>query len=375
MKQKVCMVGPFPPPMNGNSKAFDTIIQSDICHRLFDFEKIDLYALYSGKNGKASISKLKGVFSLNSAIRKVRKKEDIDTYYISCAQTAVGSIRDAVIIRQILKQKKACKTVMHLHGGGFKTFYERANPLIRKMVRWYYAQVDQVIVLGESLRAQYDGIVPTGKLVTVPNCVDDDMVISEAEYEEKIKEIKRSDRIKVLYLSNMIESKGYKDVLKAALKLHGVNTNIVFTFAGAFRADRDRIEFERFVADNKLYDTVNYVGIVQGEQKRKLLLESYIFVLPTYYPNEGQPISIIECMSAGMAILSTDHAGICDLLKPEYNGRFIEAKNSDSICENILKLTDRNEIIKFSGKSRAFAKSDFTEEKYISRICEILYRQ
>lgn len=41
---------------------------------------------------------------------------------------------------------------------------------------------------------------------------------------------------------------------------------------------------------------VTYHGIVGGEAKRRLLKECYIFALPTRYPNEGQPISILEAI-------------------------------------------------------------------------------
>ncbi len=49
-------------------------------------------------------------------------------------------------------------------------------------------------------------------------------------------------------------------------------------------------------------------------KKRKLLKECYIFALPTRYRNEGQPISILEAMGNGMFIITTDHAGIPDIV-------------------------------------------------------------
>jgi len=55
-------------------------------------------------------------------------------------------------------------------------------------------------------------------------------------------------------------------------------------------------------------------------------LRNYIFCLPTYYPNEGQPISILEAMANGCAIVTTDHGGIKDVVTKE-NGIFVGKSN------------------------------------------------
>ena len=84
------------------------------------------------------------------------------------------------------------------------------------------------------------------------------------------------------------------------------------------------------MTDNKLEEYVTYHCIVGGEAKRKLLKECYIFALPTKDPNEGQPISILEAMGNGMLIITTDHAGIPDIVKDGINGLIIQKKNCAS---------------------------------------------
>lgn len=90
-----------------------------------------------------------------------------------------------------------------------------------------------------------------------------------------------------------------------------------FDFAGKFFEDSEKEYFDSYVKENKLEEYITYHGIVGGESKRNLLKECYIFALPTRYPNEGQPISILEAMGNGMFIISTDHAGIPDIVGTE----------------------------------------------------------
>lgn len=93
-----------------------------------------------------------------------------------------------------------------------------------------------------------------------------------------------------------------------------------FDFAGKFFEESEKEYFECCIKENKLEEYITYHGIVGGKEKRELLKKCYIFALPTRYPNEGQPISILEAMGNGMFIITTDHAGIPDIVEDGVNG-------------------------------------------------------
>lgn len=54
--------------------------------------------------------------------------------------------------------------------------------------------------------------------------------------------------------------------------------------------------------------------------KLDLFVESHVFVLPTYYLFEGQPIGIIEAYAAGCVVVTTRHSNICDIFSGSING-------------------------------------------------------
>ena len=121
----------------------------------------------------------------------------------------------------------------------------------------------------------------------------------------------------------MIRTKGYYELLQSAPLLLDAGIDFDITFAGAFRSTSDETQFNKYIKIHQLEKNVRYAGLVTGNDKNKLLEVSNIFVLPTSYPNEGQPISILESMAAGMAIVTTDHGGISDVIKNEKNGIII----------------------------------------------------
>jgi glycosyltransferase involved in cell wall biosynthesis len=65
---------------------------------------------------------------------------------------------------------------------------------------------------------------------------------------------------------------------------------------------------------------MRYHGTVHGARKQELLREAHVFCLPTYYPYEGQPISILEAYASGCAVITTDHSGIFDIFADGVNG-------------------------------------------------------
>ena len=105
--------------------------------------------------------------------------------------------------------------------------------------------------------------------------------------------------------------------------------------------------------------------------KRKLLKECYIFALPTRYPNEGQPISILEAMGNGMFIITTDHAGIPDIVSNE-NG--IVLKKVDTIGNVYKQLCnyDRNRFYSICKNNVFIVEEKYTQKRYTKKIGEIL---
>ena len=91
----------------------------------------------------------------------------------------------------------------------------------------------------------------------------------------------------------------------------------------------------------------------------------FIFALPTRYPNEGQPISIIEAMGSGMFIITTDHAGIPDVVHNGVNGIVMNREaTAEKIYEILINLSN-NEIKEKSIVNRKECKEKYLQENYL----------
>lgn len=355
MKKKICFVAQFPPPIHGLSKAVETLYTSSLSND-FELEKIDI------TNNK---------FFLHSIF--LIYKSNADLFYFTISQSIGGNIRDLIILRLFLIKKK--KILVHLHGGYYRHLVDKEMSSWQRKANFKaISKIDGAIVLGPSLKWIFQDMLPKNKIFTVPNCVDDEFLMTDEEFELKINRVNNEAIHHVLWLSNFIKSKGYPVVLEMA-KLEkervtiGGRKKFHFDFAGKFFDKKEEEFFWNYVNLYNLEGFITYHGIVTGEKKRNLLNNSTFFALPTRYTNEGQPISILEAMGNGMAVLTTDHAGIKDIVDIQNSG-FISDSSTD-IYDYIRKVHNLESILRYN---RTKILKNYCQNKYIESMGEVFRR-
>lgn len=351
--KKICFISQFPPPMHGLSKAVETLYNSEL-QQEFEFEKVDI------KDNKKFLSSLWEI-SCSQA----------DLFYFTISQSKGGNLRDLIILKLLERQHKKC--LIHLHGGYYRNLVDNDLPGWQRKANYKtVGKISGAIVLGPSLKWIFEGMLTDDKIFTVPNCVDDEYLMSDEEFEEKIATLPQRTVKHILYLSNFIRSKGYPEVLEMA-KLEkermdaGGERRFHFDFAGKFFEKREEDFFWNFVNSNGLEDYVTYHGIVGGEEKRKLLKSCDIFALLTRYPNEGQPISILEAMGNGMFIVTTGHAGIRDLVSNRDNGIVCDQSDYRIAYEKLISQ-DLITQHKISFNNRSCVKNKYRQTIYIAKM-------
>lgn len=347
----ICFLAQFPPPIHGLAKAVQTLYDSRLKDK-YGFTKIDIT-----QNSEIA----------NTVLALLKTKADI--IYFTPSQTRGGNLRDLLLFWLICLRHKPC--IAHIHGGYFRHLIDNDLPLCQR--RLNYNAVSKLaagIVLGNSLRGIFEGILSDDKIFVCPNCVDDEFIADSID--DKINALRKTKTLHILYLSNFIETKGYKDVLELAEMAHkrGDDGKFVFHFAGKFFSSDEEKEFKGRI---KGMSNVKFHGVVGGKEKTDLLRMCNIFVLLTTYPNEGQPISILEAMGNGMGIITTNHAGIPEIVSNQ-NG-FVCDKDSINL-EAIYKYLAasyerREELCEVCKLNYDTTKQRYTEKQYIDNMDKI----
>ncbi|SJM29738.1 glycosyltransferase family 4 protein [Mesorhizobium delmotii] len=196
------------------------------------------------------------------------------------------------------------RIINHLHGNDFESFRTGTGRLSRCLIDIMYSQIDTSVAPDKTLLSQYS-MFERMKLIEIPNFFDDDIATTQMKKS-------RDEVINVLYLSNLIFSKGFTVAVEAVDILVSEGLPVKLTICGHPIGDADMSvdQIETYLRNIAAKDYITVAGPVYGARKADVLSKADVFVLPTTYPTEAAPISIIEAFAAGCFVVSSDHGMI-----------------------------------------------------------------
>ena len=179
-----------------------------------------------------------------------------------------------------------------------------------------------------------------------------------------------STKLKVFMASRLIREKGVEDFLACAAMFSGDN-RIEFVLAGI--ADFSPRSVPESYIRNCCDDVPNlsYIGAVDCIQHTAK--SCHVFILPSYYA-EGTPRFLLEGLSMGKIIITTDTPGCRDTVCPNANGFFVDAQAPQTIKDalsSILAMSN-DQRASMSVKSRELAVSRFDERFVLNSYFDVL---
>lgn len=358
------LLGPLPPPVTGQSLAFKELVNA-AQRQHSHVECVDLKKS-TFRQGLTSLNRVREVVRQIGEIRRALPRASV--IYLTNVESVAGNIKDLVIYWSARRQLSSF--VIHLHGGaGMRDIMAgRKGRWLAAMNRYFVSRMGGVIVLGDRLRPIYQGVVPDERLHAVVNFAPSDVFLP---IEEVAAKYSAPMPINLLFLSNLLPGKGHVELIAGLRSMTPEQRNL-FTvkIAGGFEDAAQEVQFLHSIQD---LPNVTYQGVVAGEVKRKLLAEAHIFCLPTYYPYEGQPISILESYASGCCVVTTDHSGIFDIFADGANGRAVEKRSAMSVAAALLALAaDTTAMTEIALRNAAYARQRFTVEDHTRQLLAIL---
>lgn len=266
--------------------------------------------------------------------------------------------RDLLII--VLAWLSRRHLINHLHGNDFENFRSNADPLTARLVDWAYRKIRLSIAPSEKALKQYAGY-PEMRLEVVENFFDSRL--SDVGSEKR-----RGDVLEIVYLSNLIFTKGFTVAIDTCRLLNSEGIPAHLTLCGSPIGDRAMSvdEIKNYVNDLQHDPTVAVVGSVQGNAKARVLSEAHIFVLPTTYPTEEAPISIPEALSAGCYVVSTVQGSIPEMLVGFHAD--VVAPKAEAFAEAIREYWKRDDKRQIAKENRAEAVKRYSSSAYREKI-------
>lgn len=362
-KKKILVIGSVPPPIGGATIYFQTLLRTEVATK-FDVIFLDIrFSTSISEYGQFSLSKTILLVKYILRLFYILISNRIDLVYSAIQFNKAAYIKDvslAAICKLFGKRVVGC-----IVGIGLTELYDRSGwPMkwcIRRSVGFYYSFTTPSITMYERYFPSF--LMPVKKALSVPYGIFTDAsgIIPKLH--------KESEQIQVIYYSHYIKSKGLDDLVAAIPLILKENPNVTFLFVGAWDTESHRESVMGFVESAGIGKFVRFLGVLTGDDKCSHLERSDIFVLPTYFEFEGLPLSILEAMSFGCAVIATNHAAISSVVEDGVNGLICKPNNPQDLASKILLLlNDRQNLLRIQTNNINKFQDFFTAERFGERL-------
>lgn len=363
------LIGPFPPPITGQAIAFSLLVEALKKHRAI--VTVDLSEPPGRRDQHFSLAR--GAQMLRLALSVTCLMSKTSAVYLTIAQSRLGFLRDTLFIAIASLWRRP--VIAHLHGGNYANYYDSQSPTMRYLIRKMLRKVKRLIVLSDRLRRDFDFLGPDfgPRLRIIRNASD----LAPGRPRKA-----PSGELRLLYLSNLLVEKGYMDCVDAVAHLRHLlpDVSIKLILAGAFILGQDEFRttaemdavLRKRIEHLGLEDTIEIAGTVLGKEKLRLLDTAHIHLLPTYYRNEGQPITLIEALTAGLPSVTTRWRDIEDMIAEGKAGIFVPPKNPIAIAEAITDLYNDPAGYERMSKAALEAANQFSPASHVAAITQLI---
>ena len=189
---------------------------------------------------------------------------------------------------------------------------------------------------------------------------------------DAIQPVAKSPQKKFVFLlcTRLIAEKGVPEYIQAAHDLHTQFPDAVFRLIGKIAIHPSAID-ESVLKKHMADGTIEYIEEI--DDINAALNDVDVLVHPSYY-KEGIPRILLEGLSKGLPIITTDSVGCRDTVDNEINGLIIPPKNAEALADAMRRmLTADKSVLENMGKaSRQKALDEFDERKVIAEYLHYL---
>lgn len=153
-------------------------------------------------------------------------------------------------------------------------------------------------------------------------------------------------KINFLLIARLLKDKGIYEYVEAAkiIKKSYPYREVRFSLLGSLDTNPSAITYDEIKAwTNK--GLIHFIG--ETDDVRPFIEQCSVYVLPSY--REGMPRSVLEAMSIGRPIITTNVPGCKETVIPGKNGYLVEMKSSDELALAMSKFINNDKQLQKMG--------------------------
>jgi glycosyltransferase involved in cell wall biosynthesis len=243
-------------------------------------------------------------------------------------------------------------------GLGYTFQSESQLGCIHKLVKWLYtlalSKVDKVFFQNPDDETFFRESGMLG--LNIPSCVVNGSGVDLASF--PVEPLPNGLPI-FLLIARLLGEKGVREYAEASRLIRTTHPNVQCFLVGWLDSNPDtikQVELDKWIAEG----SVIFLGRLADV--RATIAASSVYVLPSY--REGTPRTVLEAMSMGRAIITTDAPGCRETVVDGENGFLVPIKSSDALLQAMLKFVHNKKLSTSMGsRSRQIAEDKYDVHK------------
>ena len=229
-------------------------------------------------------------------------------------------------------------TIYQNHAANLDSYYKGATGIKRAYMDYIFNLYDLRLCLG-SYWKQTLGQVMGAKWEVLYNPVPE-LLLKKSHH----------NTCNFTFMGELSSRKGVKDLIHAFAKAENKNARLLVAGNGDVEC------LALLCSELGISEKVEFLGWINKEQKLDLLARTDVVVLPSFA--EGLPMSILEAMSVGLAVITTPVGAVEDAITHNVHGLLVQPGNIEQISDALSELAQNSDKRTKFGEA---AKAKFLE--------------
>lgn len=172
--------------------------------------------------------------------------------------------------------------------------------------------------------------------------------------------------VRFLFLGLLNEAKGFYDLLQALgdLQSRGIDFRLVAGGTG------DMQRLKSLAARYGISDKVDFAGWITGADKAAAIAGADVVVLPSY--SEGMPMTVIEALYAGCALVVSDAGAMPDMVVDGDNGLVVGRGDVSALAGALARMATDNAFLQACRRRSAVLAEKYTAGAVLPQL-EAIY--
>jgi glycosyltransferase involved in cell wall biosynthesis len=176
------------------------------------------------------------------------------------------------------------------------------------------------------------------------------------------------DNKDILYVGRLSKEKGIEYLIQAMSKIKEEHPGVYLHIVGEGNMEQSLKDLA-----NKpgIEDKVIFHSYIPHENLATMYRKSRVFILPSVCM-ENAPLTLIEAMSQGTPVVTTNIGGQAELVQDGFNGLLVNPEDPEDLAEKICNILDNPELAREMGeRGRKIIEENHTPEKHLKKLIEI----